>query len=414
MLFISRRAAGIRLISYADARKLISEAALARPPIAEEIAPLSECLGRVAATELFGREPIPPFDNSSMDGYALASARARGATAAPLTLPVLGTIYAGDTPRCQAESGAWKIMTGAPIPAGCDCVVPVEQARSLDGGRAVEILVTPHEGDFIRGTGQDFAAGAQICPPGTALTPRHVMALAAVGVSQVAVRRKPRLVLISTGKELVPPDQPLKPGQIRDASTAYLAAECRRLGWDLTCDGVIPDDADAFYARMDRLATGNQYDVILTTGAVSMGDADFIPKALKDMGARTIFHKVAIKPGRPILFAEFEKGPLVFCLPGNPVSTVVGLKFFVEPCLRDLLGQPDVISLRCRLDKAVEKPEKLRCFFKARRRPFGAVEILPAQASFQIHSMLAADCWAVLPEEGSTVKAGTELDVYEA
>lgn len=407
-------AAATNLISYAEARRLISEAALARPPISEETVPLSEVMGRVSAAELFGREPIPPFDNSSMDGYALASARARGATEAPLTLPVLGTIYAGDAPRCQPESGAWKIMTGAPIPAGCDAVVPVEQTRSLDGGRAVEILVTPHEGDFIRSVGQDFAPGAQICPSGTVLTPRHVMALAAAGVSQVPVRRKPRLALISTGKELAPADQPLKPGQIRDASTAYLAAECRRLGWEFDFDGVIPDDADAFFARMDRLATGNKYDVILTTGAVSMGDADFIPKTLKDMGARTIFHKVAIKPGRPILFAEFEKGPLVFCLPGNPVSTVVGLKFFVEPCLRDLLGQPDVISIRCRLDKAVEKPGNLRCFFKARRRPFGVVEILPAQASFQIHSMLAADCWAVLPEEGSTVKAGTELDAYEA
>ena len=128
------------MISYAEARRRISEAALARPAVSDETIPLSQSLGRISASELFGRDPIPPFDNSSMDGYALAAAKAHGASNAPTTLPVLGVILAGDAPRCQAESGVWKIMTGAPIPAGCDAVVPVERTRELDGGRAVEIL----------------------------------------------------------------------------------------------------------------------------------------------------------------------------------------------------------------------------------------------------------------------------------
>ncbi|MEQ1920706.1 MAG: molybdopterin molybdenumtransferase MoeA, partial [Elusimicrobiota bacterium] len=123
------------MISYAQARRLISESTLARPALSSETIPLSQSLGRVCSTELFGTTPIPPFDNSSMDGYALAHARAVGASSAPLTLPVLGAIHAGDAPRCQAESGVWKIMTGAPIPAGCDAVVPIEQTREMDGGR---------------------------------------------------------------------------------------------------------------------------------------------------------------------------------------------------------------------------------------------------------------------------------------
>jgi len=401
------------VISYAEARRLISEAALARPALSEETIPLSAALGRVCAAELFGREAIPPFDNSSMDGYALASARAFGASGAPLTLPVLGVVLAGDAPRCQAESGAWKIMTGAPIPAGCDAVIPIEQVKELDGGRAVEISTTPHEGDFIRRTGHDFSAGAQICPAGTLLTSRHVMALAAVGISSLSVRRKPRVALLSTGRELVPPDQRLAPGKIRDASSSYLAAECARLGFDLDFHGVIADDPVAFNVRMDKILSGG-YDVVLTTGAVSMGDADFIPLTLKDMGAKSIFHKVAIKPGRPILFAEFAEGPFVFGLPGNPVSTVVGMRFFVQPCLRDMLGQSEESPIRCRLSSAVDKPEKLRCFYKARRRQFGSVEILPAQGSFQIHSLLESDCWAVLEEGPAHLNAGAEIDVYEA
>ncbi len=401
------------MISYAEARRLISETVLSRAAIAPETVPLSKCLDRVSAVELFGREPIPPFDNSSMDGYAVAHARAAGATSSPVTLPVLGTILAGDAPRCQAEAGVWKIMTGAPIPAGCDAVVPVEQARAVDDGRAVQILRTPNEGDFIRGAGQDFGAGAQVCPAGTLLTPRHLMALAAAGLSKVTVRRRPRIALIATGRELAPAEQDLAPGKIRDASSAYLAAECARLGLHFDFQGVVADDAAAFSARMDRVLSEG-YDVILTTGAVSMGDADFIPATLKDMGARTVFHKVAIKPGRPILFAEFEKGPFVFGLPGNPISSVVGMRFFVQPCLRDLLGRPEETPIRARLSASVAKPGNLRCFFKARRSHHGVVEVLPAQASFQIHSLLAADCWAVLPEEAEQLRAGAEVDVYEA
>jgi molybdopterin molybdotransferase len=401
------------MISYAEARRLISEAALARPALSEETIPLAQALGRVCSTELFGTTPIPPFDNSSMDGYALPYARALGATSAPVTLPVLGTILAGDPPRRQSEPGVWKIMTGAPIPSGCDAVVPIEQTRELDGGRAVEILHTPSDRDFIRSVGHDFGAGAQVCPAGTRLGPRHLMALAAVGLSTVSVRRKPRIALIATGRELAAPGKPLAPGQIHDASSAFLAAECERLGVHFDFQGIIADDAAAFSARLERVLAGS-YDIILTTGAVSMGDMDFIPATLKDMGANIVFHKVSIKPGRPVLFAEFPAGPFVFGLPGNPVSSVIGMRFFVQPCLRDLLGQSEESPIRCRLNKRTDKPENLRCFFKARRLHVGSVEILPAQASFQIHSLLSADCWAVLPEEGDHLNAGAEVEVYEA
>ena len=237
------------------------------------------------------------------------------------------------------------------------------------------------------------------------------MALAAAGVTTVQARRKPRIALISTGRELAAPGKPLAPGQIRDATSTYLAAECARLGFDFRFYGVVHDDESDFRAKLDH-ALANNHDVILTTGAVSMGDADFIPGILKDMGARIIFHKVAIKPGRPILFAEFANGPFIFGLPGNPVSTVVGMRFFVQPCLRELLGQSEESPIRCRLAQKADKPEKLRCFFKARRLEDARIEILPGQASFQIHSLLAADCWAVLPEAGAEMKAGAEVDVY--
>ncbi len=393
------------MISYAEALRLMIASALARPKISSETLPLSSALGRVCASAIVGRADLPPFDNSSMDGYAFAS------TVVPTTLPVLGVIYAGDGPRRHTQLGAWKIMTGAPIPVGCDTVVALEHCREHDGGGAIEILAAAKAGDHIRGTGTDFRAGAEICPAGIRLDARHLMALAAVGVPQVRVRRRPRIALIATGRELAAPYQDLGPGMIYDATTTYIAAACAHLGYDFYFSGVVADDAAAFSARMGRVAADG-YDMVLTTGAVSMGMADFIPSTLQDMGAKTLFHKVAIKPGRPILFSEFKDGPLIFGLPGNPISSIVGMRFFVEPCLRALLGRTLESPIRCRLKTDVDKPEKLRCFLKALRLHAGLVEILSAQASFQIHSLLSADCWAVLPEGNDRMKAGAEVDVY--
>ena len=397
------------MIPYADALALIRGAARARRShFTEEDVSLKDALGRVTFRAVSSREAIPPFDNSAMDGYALAAAKA---ATVPARLPVLGTIMAGDTPRCAVETGgAWRIMTGAPIPAGCDAVIPVEKTRELGDGQ-VELLETAETGDYVRGAGRDFPAGGQVCAAGTRLDARHLLALAAVGVSRVPVWRKPRVALISTGKELVAPEAELKPGQIRDASSTYLSAAVPSLGADFEFFGISSDDPIEFKTRLEAVLASN-FDVVLTTGAVSMGTADFIPSSIESLGANIIFHKTAIRPGKPGLFALFEKGPLFFGLPGNPVSTVVGLRFFVEPCLREFLGRPHETPFRSRLEKHIDKPGGLRCFFKARRTPTGSIDILPGQASFQIHSLLSADCWAVLPEAGTTVQAGTEIDVY--
>lgn len=397
------------MLLHADALALIRGAARdrARSLETQDVA-LAAALGRVAARALNGREAIPPFDNSAMDGFALAAAKA---SSIPARLPVLGTIMAGDAPRCAVETGgAWRIMTGAPMPAGCDAVVPVEKTRERDG--SVEILEAAEAGDYVRGAGRDFPAGAEVCPAGTRLGARHLLALAAAGVATIPARRKPRVALIATGKELVSPDCDLKPGQIRDASSTYLSSAIPLLGADFDSFGVVADDANEFRARLEKVLASKYYDLVLTTGAVSMGTADFIPETLKAMGAEILFHKTAIRPGKPGLFARFETGPLFFGLPGNPVSTVVGLRFFVEPCLRELLGRPHERPFRSLLSQEIDKPEGLRCFFKARQTPDGKIEILSGQASFQIHSMLLSDCWAVLPESGSKMFAGNEIDVY--
>lgn len=389
--------------------QIVSAATARSADVSDETVALSDALGRVSAAALDSREDIPPFDNCAMDGYALAAAKA---ARAPARLPVLGVVMAGDAPRCAVQTGgAWRVMTGASLPAGCDAVVPVERTRALDGGAAVEILDPVEPGDYVRARGRDFAAGAKICPAGTRLGARHLLALAAAGVARVPVRRRLRVALIATGRELAAPGEDLGPGRVRDASSTYLAAALAQLGADFKFHGIVADEPAHFRALLEKIAARG-VDVLLTTGAVSMGDADFVPTALEALGAEILFHKVALRPGKPVLFARLKSGPLIFGLPGNPVSTVVGLRFFVEPCLRALLGRPAESPFRARLSADAAKPEGLRCFFKARRLDDGRVDILPGQASFQIHSLLSADCWAVLPEDGDALKAGAEIDVY--
>jgi molybdopterin molybdotransferase len=397
------------VLFYGEALRRLRDAAGAqgRPP-AEEVA-LADALGRVSARAQYSREAIPPFDNSAMDGYALAASQF---PVAGTRLNVLGTVLAGDAPICAVPSaGAWRIMTGAPLPAGCDAVIPVEKTLSLDGGHVVELLAHVESGDFVRGRGRDFVEGGELFPAGTRLGARHLLALAAAGLSRAHVYRRPSVALIATGRELAAPGKPLGPGQVRDASSTYLAAALPALGMDFDFRGIVADEPAEFKRRVEECLLAG-VDAIVTTGAVSMGVADFIPAAAASLGAEALFHKVAIRPGKPFLFARFPKGPLFFGLPGNPVSTVVGLRFFVEPALRELLGRPREFPTRAALARDVEKPEGLRCFFKARRLPDGRVEILSGQASFQIHSLLAADCWAILPEAGESLAAGAEVDVY--
>lgn len=401
------------LLSYADALKILEDAAADIGLLPFSPVPLKEAAGRVAASPLTAPEALPAFANSSMDGFAVPAARTAGASEkAPVKLPIAGILHAGDAAPCAPAAGtAYEIMTGAPMPAGCDSVVPIEHAARENG--AVVLRSPAEPGDFVRPAGADFSAGDVVAPAGERLGPEHVMALAALGISRVPVRWKPKVALIFTGRELVEPGHALEPGQIRNASGPYLSAALERLGCEPRSYGTVADDPADFKQRLDAVLA-QENDLILTTGAVSMGRRDFVAEAVADMGGQVLFHKTAIRPGKPILAARFGHGPLLLGLPGNPISTAVGLRFFAWPVLRVLLGQAPEKTLRARLEAAVEKPERLRCFFKARASAFPhglSVEILPGQGSFQIKPLTLANAWAILPEGAARLPANAEIEL---
>ncbi|MCK6233271.1 molybdopterin molybdotransferase MoeA [Stenotrophomonas indicatrix] len=401
------------MIAYSEALQHLMEAAAPLP--AERLA-LHEAAGRILATDIISGQSLPPFDNSAMDGFAL---RANGTPFESDTeFVVQGWQAAGDA-GAEGGDGAWEIMTGARMPFGLDTVVPIENVAILasEQGRPTRIALKSgvKPGQNVRLSGQDVEEGERVLQAGQALDINARTLLHAIGVAEVAVVARPKVAVIATGKELVTEAaQALDSGQIRDSNRPYLIGRLQAAGAEVVWQGTVGDDVAAFDAVLDdALAAGAK--VLISTGAVSAGRYDFIPDALRARGARIVFHKVAIRPGKPLLFAVLPDGALYFGLPGNPVSAAVGQRFFVEPVLRRLLGLAAEPLLQLPLQADVRKPPGLRFHARARvdvdAQGRLSARVLSGQESFRLKSMLQANAWVVLEGEGDLVAAGTPVRV---
>lgn len=400
------------MIDYEGALRLLL--ADARPLGSERIAAV-DAMGRVLASDVVAGESLPPFDNSAMDGFALRTA---GSTLpAGAEFDVEGERAAGDG-VAHATSGAWEIMTGAPVPTGSDAIVPVEQVAVLArdaSGRATRIRLQSDvpAGQHLRRAGEDVRSGEVVLPAGRVVREAESMVLAALGIASVEVARRPRVALITTGRELVDdPSAPLVAGQIRNSNGPFLAARVAAAGSEVVHCETVSDDDLAFRAALER-AQAARADVVVTTGAVSMGRYDFIPETLHSLGAEVLFHKVRIRPGKPILAARLADGTRFFGLPGNPASTAVGLRFFVEPVLRAMLGLDPERALRLPLAAAYAKRVPLRMHLKARvaldSDGRARVQVLGGQESFRIRPLLDANAWAVVPADVDALEAGDSI-----
>ena len=407
--------------TYKEALALIQGAAVVHSEHATKKVSLRKALGRTSAFDIVSPELLPALSNSAVDGFAVRSSETWGATPeAAISFSVVGSIIAGDVaPEIGdlSKRSAWEIMTGAPFPAGFDTAVKIEDVRvKRDAtGRALSIEITQESEseEYLRPAGEDYQVGSSVLKAGTVITSEHILALSALGFTDVEVLRKLRVALISTGKEIAESTH-IEPGQIRNSSTPYLVSALEQLGVKITSQVNVGDDPTDFFRELGR-SFENSPDLIITTGAVSMGKHDFIPSVLKDLGAEILFHQVAIRPGKPLLFAKIPKGPVVFGLPGNPVSTVVGLRFFVEPFLRTWSGRKSENPVRARLKSTVKKVAGLQCFFKAKvelGESAPEVTVLAGQPSFMISPLLESTAWAVLPQAASEVRAGEWIDVY--
>jgi molybdopterin molybdotransferase len=394
------------VISYREALQIIAEAE--RLPV-RELA-LSDARDSISAEMLSSRLDVPGFDNAAMDGYALRASDSAGASKSdPVSLRPVATVAAGETPTITVATGqVVEIMTGAPLPAGCDAVLPVEKADVATGDGLVRFSSPAQPGQNVRRRGEDFTAGTPLLDAGQAIGATQLMALAAGGIDKLRVRGPARAAIVATGAELTDQGVPGGSGHIRDANGPYLRSAlpdfgAQPAGFSLSRDSL--EDVSRTIA-----AAADDADLIITTGGVSAGRYDLVPAAVESLGGEILFHKVSIRPGKPILFARFDENRYLLGLPGNPVAVAAGLRFFGAPLLRRMTGQPEehwpeAISLG-----TVRKRPGPRFFAKAYASLSQGgqlqVEVLPGQESFRILPLTRANCWAIVEEGREQLPAG--------
>ncbi|MGF6694099.1 molybdopterin molybdotransferase MoeA [Metapseudomonas resinovorans] len=386
------------LMPVEDALARLLDLAAAAPIDARETVALAEADGRVLAFPLVAGLDLPPWDNSAMDGYALRLADWQGEP-----LVVSQRILAGSAPGPLQPGTCARIFTGAPLPAGADLVEMQENAEVLADGR-VRFLEPLRAGQNVRPRGQETRTGEAVLPAGTRLGPIEMGLCASLGAAELVVRRRPVVAVISTGDELVPPGQPLGPGQIYNSNRSLLIAWLKRLGCAVVDAGILADDLQL---TRKALADLGQVDLILSTGGVSVGEADFLGAALREEGELSLW-KLAIKPGKPLTFGHFRGVPVIG-LPGNPASTLVTFGLLARPYLLRRLGVEDVEPLGFVVPAGFtwKKPGNRREYLRARLENGRAV-IYPNQSS----GVLRSAAWAeglVEVLEGTTLAEGDTL-----
>lgn len=384
-------------------------------PLAAETISLERAVGRVLAEAIASDVDSPPHDKSLMDGFAV---RAADTATAGVELEVIDTVLAGQVAKETLRPGtACRVMTGAPIPPGADAVVMLEQTTMMtqvgDLSR-VRVNVAVGVGKHIMKQGESMRAGEIVLPAGTVIRPHHLGVLSEVGAATVRVAQRPSVAILATGDELVAVEQRPGPAQIRNSNGPLLAALARRIASEVRDLGIARDNYETL---RERIAAGLESDLLILTGGVSAGLADLVPRVLQDCGVRQVFHKVSIKPGKPIWFGIVDRGStappkLVFGLPGNPVSTLVCFEVFVMGACQMLAGQPSPVRshsygilLR---DHAVrgDRPTYWPVRLVWQTNGQTGVEPLPWRGSSDLRCLADADALAFFPSRETPYSAG--------
>lgn len=391
-------------------------------PVAEETVPLAACAGRILAEDISAPGDLPPFANSSMDGFAVRAADVRTAGRdTPVALKIVADIPAGSFTDITIQSGqAARIMTGAPLPNGADAVVPVEdtdQHTSLPAASPAPeqacILRSVQAGDYIRPRGQDVQQGQALLKKGRKLQPQDVGMLATIGMAQVRVYRRPRVALFSSGDELAPPGQALQPGQIYDSNSTFLAAILEREGAQVIRLGTARDDPAQIEAMLNGAIT-QQVDLIVTSAGVSVGAFDFTRQVIEKKGSLD-FWKVNMRPGKPLAFGSFAGIPLV-SLPGNPVSAFIGCRVFVLPAIRKLTGREAIFFPRrtAVIEQEIESDGR-ESYLRAIAQNEGCkrtVTLTGHQGSGNLFSLVQANALLIVPSGVKSLPSGAEVEIW--
>ena len=385
--------------------------------LAPTTTPLLDALGLVVADDIRTSRPMPGFDNSSMDGYAVRSSDFAG-TSGDVELTVVDDLPAGAGAGVTITAGcAARIMTGAPVPAGADCVIPIEQT---DGGASIVTVhmspmanATPTAGAYIRRAGEDLAQGSLAVPRGSIVTTRNLALIASCDLSAVPTRPRPRVVVMSTGSELVAPGSEVAFGQVVDCNSYLLAAAAAEAGAAVMRIGPVSDSFEEFTAALEQHAA--TADLIITSGGVSMGAYDTVKEVLTARGG-VEFLKVAMNPGMPQGFGRVDGVPII-TLPGNPVSTYVSFEAFVRPAIRKMLGHASLLrpERTATITESITSPGNKRQFARGTVSGRDRLEVatVGGQGSHVIGGLSRANCIIVIPETVTEVRAGSSVSIID-
>jgi molybdopterin molybdotransferase len=390
-------------------------------PVTTETLLLAGCYHRVLAQDITATSDLPPFNNSSMDGFAVRAADVEdAATTSPRSLRVVADIPAGSHPTISLAPGETaRIMTGAPIPSGADAVIPVEETNfdNRDAGtpapEEVQIFKSAKPGTNIRPRGMDLHLGEIVLSKGRVLKSQDLGLLAMLGFANVPVYRKPRIALFSSGDELLPVEAPLAEGKIRDSNSYTLAALIEEAGAEVVRLGVAKDDPDAVKALLEKAVDLN-VDLILSSAGVSVGAFDFVKQVI-DANGTMDFWRVNMRPGKPVAFGEYKQ-ILFIGLPGNPVSSFVGFEVFVRPTLQRLRGalEGDRQTIRVRCEEQIDSDGRESYLRAQIQEESGAViaRLTGHQGSGNLHSLVQANALLIIPAGVKCVPAGQEVNAW--
>lgn len=399
---MSKQQATPAMLSVQEAKTLISSHTALRTPV---LLPLEKALSRVLATSIYAPLSIPAFEQSAMDGYAFRF----DSWQADAPLEIAGEMAAGATARLTIEGAqAIRIFTGAPLPAGADTVVMQEKVQ-VEGNRLLLQDTELQKGTNVRSVGSEITKGELVLPNGAVLTPAAIGFMAGIGIDEVPVHPSPFITIIVTGNELQSPGQPLQYGQVYESNSFTLRTALQQMQIGTVAYMAAEDDFDKLlHTVVEALSVS---DMVLLTGGVSVGNYDYVAKALETCGVTPVFHKLKQKPGKPLYFGTRDE-QLIFGLPGNPSSVLTCFYEYVYPCLREQMGyaQTGLSTLKAPLLNEYTKKPGLTHFLKGYWNGEG-VRILQAQESYRMQSFAVCNCLVVLPEEVASVNKGELVEV---
>ena len=407
------------MIRYQKAIKIINKFFINLPD--EKISTLNS-LNRVCAKNILSPTKNPLSDNTAFDGFALLSKETKGLSQKRTKkFKILKSIGAGDNPKIKnyQKNSSVEIMTGAIIPKPFDSIIPVEKVKYFPTKQKPTHIVLDHEikkFSFIRFAGEDFNLKSLVVKKGELIQPKHIMALTTLGIKNLYVKKKPKIIFFGTGKEIIDyKKKNILNWKVRNSNNHYFMSFGKSLHYQIIDGGVIKDNEQKKLEKKIKKTLNSDVDIFVTSGAISAGKFDFIPGLISKLGFKTYFKGVSIKPGRPIMLSKFKrKEKLFFGLPGNPISCAAGFRFFIYPLLRNSLGMLKEKRFKAKLINKYSKRKDFthfaRCLINVNSKGLGELKVLQEQQSHRIKSFTKANCWGIFPSGKDQFKSGDIIE----